>query len=255
MIPATLQLLAVTDKAADAAKRATEASTDLWTRLGNYQVPSSQEIVNAVQSLEPWQAALLIGMGLVYLLQGWKIFKILVIVNAAVLGAMAGSMIGALQDQQWSLYGAIIGAAALAILAWPLMKFAISLMGALAGGFAGFSLWRYVSTVTSHTDLTQYSWVGGLIGLVLLGALAFLLFHLVVILFTSLQGSMLVVAGIVSLVLRYPPLHKNLYDSLVNDPHLLPALVAIPAAIGLIAQAAGWGKNRKKPAEPKKEEK
>jgi len=214
---------------------------------GVNQLPTAREVIERLQHFEVYQAAILLVVGVVYLLWGAKIFKFLVTLNLALVGLVLGSALGATHNSAWSMYGALIGAAVLAILAWPLMKFAVSFMAASAGAFAGYNLWHYVTAIYRH-DLTQYAYVGAIIGMVLLGALAFVLFRTVIMLFTSLQGAVLAVAGGVALALRYGPANKAVQDHLCNDPHLLPLLVIIPTAIGFFFQA--WGMARAKSAPP-----
>ena len=214
-------------------------------RFGN-GVPSPHEILEHLQTMGVWQGALLLAVGLVYLLQGWKVFKVLVIVNTAALGVYAGSFLGSLHSSAGSLYGAIAGGILLAVLAWPLMKFAISLMGGLAGGFAGYQLWRYVATVW-QPEYLKYSWVGAIVAAVLLGVLAFFIFRTVVMLFTSFQGSMITVSGILAIVFQHPLLLDKLVKPLETSPHLLPILILVPALIGFIVQAVGWRQMDKKP--------
>jgi len=202
--------------------------------MANWQPPSRGELVQDIQSLGPVQAAVMLAGGLIYLLQGWRVFKFLVIINGAVAGVLIGSALGALQSDDWSLYGALIGGVVLAVLCWPLMRLAIGLTGALVGGVAGLGVWHYVAHW--QPSIEPYAWAGGLAGALLLGVLAFFLFRMIIVVITSVQGSAMTVGAILALALLITQLRKPLLTELTHNPHLFPALIAVPAVIGIIVQ-------------------
>jgi hypothetical protein len=224
-------------------------SAEFLSRLKAFEVPSQGEIVTALQQMGWLQAVLLVAAGLVYMLQGWKIFKVLVVVNAAVLGGMLGAWIGGMLEGEntWLLTG-IAGAVLLAVIAMPAMKYAVSVMGALAGSIVGFAAWKYVATAAGQPDVAYYAWVGALIGLITLGLLAFVIFRFVIVTFTSFQGAAMVVSGILAMAFKSPRLGEPLRAELMGNIHLLPLLVVVPAAIGFTFQhsAAAMAKKRKR---------
>lgn len=238
----------VQQQALGAAQAARQGGAELWTKICNYQVPSQHEFIESLPAMEVWQGAVLIVVGLVYLFYGWKVFKVLVVLNALAMGFILGASLGNLHSQPWALYGGGAGAVVLAALAMPLMRFAISLMGALAGALAGYHIWNYVTAVSHRGDLAQYSWAGAVIGLLVLGALAFVLFKLAVMIFTSIQGSLLLVSGVLSLLLKYQPFFDKAHEPLATGAGLLPLLVAGPAMLGLMMQAVFHNLHRKKAA-------
>ncbi len=221
-------------------------------------IPSQGEVVDYLMDLAQGNygaimAMLLFACGLVYMLQGWKIFKILVIANAAVLGAMIGAHVGGfLRGQDTWLYTGVAGALLLAVVAGPLMKYAVSLMGGLAGSFVGYSLWHYVARTVGRAELGQHAWVGALIGLVTLGLLAFVILKAVVTVITSVQGSVMTVSGVVALMMKHPSLRESLEFPLRQNTHLVALLVGVPAVIGVAFQYSGLAK--KAAAKKKKEE-
>ena len=234
---------------------ATKASKAVTDNLGGLQIPSPQDVLDMLDRLPVYQGAILLIAGLVYMLWGWKIFKILVTVNLAAVGAYLGSVLGAMHSEQWSMYGTLIGAVVLAIVAWPLMKFSVSLMGAAAGAFAGYYLWVYFTNLY-RPDLTHAQPVAGVdaacvaafVGMLLVGAMAFVLFRTVIMLFTSLQVAVLAVAGGVALAMKYEPAHKEVRLHLLNDPHLLPLLVIVPTLVGFLYQALALARRKPAPA-------
>jgi hypothetical protein len=197
------------------------------------RVPSPQEYVDRLQDLDPLVAVLVLGAGLVILLQGWRIFRVWVVVTAAMVGVAVGDRLAQLLPGQYvQVICPLAGGLLLAMLAWPLMKYALGLIGAVTGGLLGHGLLRYLAAALDRPELAQYAWAGGIAGAILLGASAFFLFRMVVILSSSLQGSVMVVSGVLGLLLKYPRLQLPLSWSLVHSAHVLPLLVAVPAAVG-----------------------
>jgi hypothetical protein len=111
------------------------------------------------------------------------------------------------------------------------MKWAVAVMGGIVGAFAGASVWMTVRGLDPH-----YAWAGAMTGLVGFGLFAFILFRGSIIMYTSLQGSLMVVAGVLGLVFKYPDFTTRVSQSLSKQPLLLPVLVLIATALGLIFQ-------------------
>ncbi len=215
-------------------------------------MPSQTEVVDYLIDLGSSEygavmAMLLFACGLVYMLQGWKIFKVLVVANAAVLGAVVGGKLGMLlHGQNTWLYTGIAGGLLLAVLAGPLMRYAVSLMGGLAGSFLGYALWRYLADTLGQPDMLTYAWVGALIGLITLGLLAFVILQIVVTIVTSVQGALMTVCGIVALLMKYQPLRDSLEMPLRHNTHLVLLLIGVPAVIGFAMQQTYIAKKARK---------
>ena len=226
---------------------------DLWAKVASLQMPSQIEYVNCLTGMHLAVAIIMFTCGLVYLLHGWKVFKMLVVVNSALLGGFVGSHVGGiLGGGNTSVFAGVAGSLLCAVLALPLMSLAISLMGGLAGAFLGCGVWIYVAEAAGKPAMAQHAWAGGLIGLVTLGLLAFVLLQAIVMVFTSLQGALMTVSGVMAVLLRIPPLRAGLYSRLAGNTHLLVLLIGTPAIIGLGCQYAAIvrkAKKKKKAAE------
>ncbi len=208
---------------------------------------SQQAFLSSLHQVSLAPAILLAASGIVYLLYGWKIFKVLVVCNALIIGAIFGTHLGLMfNTPNMPLYMAIGGGSLLAMLAWPTMKFAVAIMGALAGSLLGFGVWQYISAATQNAEMARFGWAGALIGLVLLGLLAFILFRVAVISWTAFQGAMMIVAGLVALLLKHQQFQQNVSQALRGNVHLLPLLVGVPAGIGFIFQDAALVKKARK---------
>jgi len=210
-------------------------------------MPTRQEYVDLLTDVVFFEAILLVALGLIYLLAGWKTFKALVVVNMVVIGAILGSMLGSQSaGQNMQIVGGLLGGLMLGIVAVPMMKPAVALMGGLAGSFMGYGLWVYVASLNGNPDPVQHAWVGALVGLITLGMLAFLLFQETVVVVTALQGALLAVTGALALAMRVGSARESLSRNLVDNTHLLPILILVPTLIGIVFQCSGSAKLKKK---------
>ena len=216
---------------------ASQRGSDLMSKLASLEMPTQVDYAYFLLNMDIVLGIILLIGGAAYLLRGWKIFKILVILNAAVMGGVFGSQFGQmLRGANMPLFGGIAGVLLFAVLAWPLMKFGVSLMGGLAGSFLGFGVWSYVSELSGKEALAEHAWAGGLIGLIGLGLLAFVIFKLVIMIFTSVQGSLMIVSGTCCLLMHLNPLRDKLHTALASNMHLLALLICVPAVIGFAFQ-------------------
>jgi hypothetical protein len=103
-------------------------------------------------------------------------------------------------------------------------------MGGIFGALLGASMWRAVGLEPS------LCWAGALTGLVGFGLLSFILFKASVMMYTSLQGSVMLIFGILGLVYKYQDIAPKLTESMTLKPFLLPVSIFIPALLGLIYQ-------------------
>jgi hypothetical protein len=237
-----LQMLA--QAASHASKAASQAAAAAPPPLG----PDGKPIVTPVQTVpdsyfqnlpinDIWnfivhtswlQAVVFVAFGMIYLIYGWRIFKVLVIINFAMLGLFGGMHLG--QKLGSPLWGGILGAIAMGVVSWPFMKYSVAVLGALAGAVVGGALWR---TMTLPDPLI---WCGALAGLVAGGFLAFSSFKVSIMLFTSLQGSMFVVIGMLALLAAYPEISAHISLAVYTNMFFLPLLLIVPTAAGIYFQ-------------------
>ena len=210
------------------------------------QLPTQAQFIQSLDEMGTLQGLLLLAAGLVYMLYGWKVFKTLVIVNAGLVGLIVGHYLGSLGSGSMRWFGAIAGAVLLAALAWPLMKYAVSVMGAIAGGVLGYGAWSAIAVSLGRQDLIPYAWAGAVMGLIALGLMAFVILQMTVIIFTSLQGAIMAVGGLLSMLMKHETIRQRLVDSFADNPALLPLLYAVPALIGWALQYATILKKAKK---------
>ncbi len=208
-----------------------------WLHSAAQHIPHQMDLLAWSQQMTPGVATILILLGLVYMLFGIRIFKMLVMLNAAIVGGFLGVLaVGA--HGEGALACGLIGAVLAAAIAWPIMKYAVAIMGGIFGAMLGASVWH---TLSLAPDLV---WAGALVGLVGFGLLSFVLFNGSVMMYTSLQGSFMMVFGVLGLLYKYADLAPKVTTHLNLEPYLLPALVLVPAVLGLIFQqhhATGHG--------------
>ena len=187
-----------------------------------------------ITALSWLQAVLAISFGVVYLLYGWRIFKILVIISFGLLGMFAGIYSSRLASIS-EVWGGLIGLVVLAVLAVPLMKWAVCILGAVAGGVLTAGLWYAF-------ELPQmYIWAGGAVGAVAGGMISFIVLKAAVMLFTSLGGSVITVVGLLALLHIYEtemevPATTHIHDLVFDQNWFLPLALLIPTIIGIAAQ-------------------
>jgi hypothetical protein len=194
--------------------------------------PHEGDLLAWCQGMTPGVAALLIMVGIVYLLFGFKIFKAVVLLNAAILGGYIGASLAINFNNrpETEVACGLIGAFAAAAVTWPTMKYSVALMGGVFGALLGASIWKTVNLEP------QLVWAGALTGLVLFGLLSFVLFRGSVMLYTSLQGAFMLIFGILGLIYKYNDIVPQVNHHLTYQPLLLPVAIFIPATLGWIFQ-------------------
>ncbi len=204
--------------------------------LGKVEMPSRANFVEGLANLGPFEAVGLALAGLAFVVYGFRYFKAFVLVDSAVLGAMVGGYLGSLgQSTNLPLLMGMGGAVTLVVLGWYAMRYAAAVFSALAGGVLGFGLWHVVAAMLGNDGMLRQAWAGGLVGVIALGLLALVAFRPTVMVFTALQGAVMIVSGVCSILLSRNVI-SSLKGELVGNDYLLCILVAVPAAGGFIYQ-------------------
>ncbi len=195
--------------------------------------PVLDSLWGQVTTLSWLQAIIAISFGVVYLLYGWRIFKVLVVICFGLVGVFAGINIGARFGSE--ILGGILGLVALGGLSIPLMRWAVSLLGAVSGGILTSGIW-YACGLPE-----RYMPAGALIGIIAGGMISFIVFRIAVMLFTSLGGGTLIVTGVLSLLYHYErvqePPTETMKAMLYNHQWFLPVLLLASTLIGMMSQS------------------
>lgn len=207
----------------------TESTTTFhqWAAHPNFW-PTQANLREWWQHMDPASATVLILGGLVFLFSGFKVHRILIALTAAALGAYLGAGFGDRGGQFW--VGFLGGLLLFGLLAWYFTSFAAAVLGSIVGALLGAALWQMAGLDP------KLAWSGAATGAVALGLLCFIIFRISVIVFTSLQGSIMFVLGSLGMAYFYPALQPTIDHTLHNRPFVLPSVVLTLALTGLIYQ-------------------
>jgi hypothetical protein len=203
---------------------------------GQTQIVPLDFIWEQITSLTWLQAVIGISFGMVYLLYGWRIFRIMVVICFAFAGMYAGMLAGQrLGGQGGELWGGVIGVCAAAAVSMSLIKWGVSVLGAAAGGIVTGGLW-YAFGLPE-----QYIWAGAVIGIVAGGLMSFILLKISVMLFTSLGGSVILGISFLALLYQYQtkvmnPPSGNIHEMMFGKTWFLPLIIIVPTMIGMVVQ-------------------
>lgn len=203
-------------------------------------VIENKEIINIdwiwaqIESLSWFHAIVAISFGAVYLLYGWRIFKVLAVICFAMIGLFIGIFLGDKVNNP--VWGGIIGVAVLGFVSIPMMKWAICILGALAGATLTGAMWY------AFEQPEMYLWAGASIGLVAGGLISFIVFKYAVMLFTSMGGSATIMAGVLALLHQYQKLNTPeaettaIQDMVFTHKWFLAVIIILPTVIGVYTQ-------------------
>jgi len=184
-----------------------------------------------ITSLSILEALTFISFGTVCLFYGWRVFKILVIISFSLIGLILGIMASdKMLGGENQIIAGLIGMGGMAALSVPLMRWAVSLLGAVSGGIITAALW-YAFNLPE-----VYIWAGALIGIVAGGMISFIIFRISIMLFSSLGGGVLMVTGLLALLYLYPETTDQVQSIFYENRWFLPIALLVPTAIGVAVQ-------------------
>jgi hypothetical protein len=184
-----------------------------------------------ITSLNLLEALTFISFGVICVFYGWRIFKVLVVISFALIGLLGGVTVSyKISGDGSQLLGGLLGLVFMGVLSVPLMRYAVSVLGAIAGGVLTSGIWYAIGL-----DQT-YILAGTLIGIVAGGMIAFITFRIAVTLFSSLGGSALMVTGMLALLYLYPQTSTNVEEVFFTHRWFMPVALAVPTAIGVYVQ-------------------
>jgi hypothetical protein len=190
--------------------------------------PGQLDLINWCQEMAIGTALLFTLLGFVYLLYGYSNYKWLITVNAAIVGLYVGVAVG--HHYGHSMLGGGLGGIFAASVTFPLMKWSVSIIGGICGALVGAGVWNAVGLEPN------FAWAGAMTGLVGFGMFSFILFRGSIIMYTSLQGAMMLIIGLLALAFKYQDMGVKLSQTMTGQPFVLPIAVFVPAILGLIYQ-------------------
>ena len=196
----------------------------------NAHNPIIQTVWDQVAKLGLIEAVTFISFGLVCLVYGWRVYKVLV----TICFGLAGLLVGVLANQQliggnvvWLCVITIILFAGISV---PFMKWGVCILGGIAGAILAGGGWLAFGLPL------QYLWAGSLTGLVAGGMISFAAFKAAVILFSSLQGSALLATGGLAVFYEYLPGRDKLQAMVFEQKWFLPVVFVAPLLVGMVVQ-------------------
>jgi hypothetical protein len=192
-------------------------------------IPPIDFIWKQIVELNLGESLAFICFGVVCLLYGWRIFKILVTLCFALVGLFGGLMVNEKLVGGNGMWLGLMGIVMMGVLSLPLMRWGVSALGAVAGGILTGGIW-YAFALPDG-----YIWAGALAGLIAGGMISFIVFKLAVVLFTSFGGGALIVTAFLAVLYDYFDPEK--VRILVFDYRwFLPVALIVPTLVGIIVQ-------------------
>lgn len=187
---------------------------------------SADRVLGFEHGIPTWLVLLVGAVGLVWLLLGWKLHRVTLVVAGAMTGACAGSLLASWAGLARG-WGIAAGAVLLSLLVLPLWRLAIFMLAGAAGGLAlGQLLHRFV-----HAGLF---WWGFLAGFLLAGLLSVRYLRALVIVATGIFGAQLFAWSACQL------LGRSLLPALLhfnsNHPLSWSIVVFLLALVGTVVQ-------------------
>ena len=178
-----------------------------------------------------WDIALLL-LGLIFLCSARRSYRALIMANCAALGWYLAMFLA-----HWSWIAGAVAAlvgTVLGVLLVPMMRVALFILGAIAGGAAGVALWHVFK------QPPDYRWVPAILGVIVLGVAGLYVFEACAVLICTLEGAMMIVIGTTGLIMRYGT--TNLRDKFVanvaKQPINLLAIIIGICCLGILVQLA-----------------
>lgn len=275
--------------AADAAA-VTPAPIDMWAEAHRLfqtgidifshgdALAQPQSLVQHLTQLGTVWAIVFVIAGLTCMLKGYQFYKVVVIVLTVLIASLAGYWLGVSIQAPPFITAGCMGLL-LGVLALPLMKYAVALLGGLSGAFIGANLWAGIALAFDSAYAKKVAdfeagngadpasgllaklaenvpadayWIGALAGLLACGILAFVLFKISIHLFTSVSGATIAVFGVIALLLNIDNFSGTVAEGLSSSALIIPMLILVPATIAFLMQemnsGAFGGKGGAKPA-------
>lgn len=192
---------------------------------------------NQISTMHWLYALLLLSVGVVYIMYGWRIFRVLVVISFGFIGMFLGMICGDkfFVSDNAVLWGGIVGMGLLAAVAVPLMKWCVSMLGAVAGGILTSGIW--IAFGLSETYLPA----GFIVGFIAGGLISFIMLKVSVMLFTSLGGALILISGLLSLIHEYDlkisnPITSFAHDLIYTYQWFLPVALIVVTLIGISLQ-------------------
>ena len=195
------------------------------------QMMDFERLWQKLDAISTVQAMGALTIAIIFIFYGWRLFRLLIALNFICIGLVLGQKAGEFSQQpNIVLFCGVLGAIFLGVMTYPFMKYCAAALGALAGSIIVGALWK--GFMGANAEILP----GVLAGLVAGGFLAFSSFRYTVMMFTSVQGSVMLLIGIMALLKRETPLADTMKQYLIDMPMNLPAILAVCVVFSILLQ-------------------
>lgn len=195
-------------------------------------------------------ASVVVVVGGLCVVNGYKWHKWVVIALAFLLGLFVGNILS--QQMGKSAIVAIALGVLFATVATPMLRWTVAVFAGLTGAILGANAW----TLANATPVNA-QWAGACMGFIAMALLSFVIFRIVVVMFTSIGGAAMLVLGSITLLMQVPGWQDSIRTHLTGNHYLIPLLVTVAAVAGFVLQesrvraegsaaASGGGGEKKK---------
>jgi len=189
---------------------------------------SLQAFLNTLERQDLVLGLFLLGIGLVFLLLGLRVFKALIMISFGVIGFVLGASLPSAEGLR--LVCALLAAVGLALASTISLRVSVAVLaGAWSGVLAmGLLLWLGVGE-----PLTL---LFGIAALVLAVALSLIMYQEVIAYVTSLEGALLFLSGLIVFLSQSRPLWGHIRGLLTDNLIFAPFLMLAGTVTGFVFQ-------------------
>jgi hypothetical protein len=191
-------------------------------------------LLESLQSMSVVLASILMFVGAVCLVRGWRWHRLIVLVLALLGGVGLGHMLSLSMGRSTVI--AIAVGLLCAALAAPMLKWTIAILAGAVGAFVGANAWGLLAP-----DDAAQAWAGAAMGFIALGLASFILSRVIITFFMSVSGGVLFVTGSIALLLHVESVRTPILTHLEEAPMVVPLLVVVASVLGFIIQRPGGG--------------
>jgi hypothetical protein len=198
------------------------------------------EFEQAIQQLGStpfWLGLIMVVIGLVYLLAGWRLFRFMIVLSSifggAVFGIVLTGWVGR-ENMWWG--GMILGAVVFGVLSYHLVRYYVGLYGLALGYVIGVLLLRMLVDATGRSDFLMFWWAAGLILAVPFAIFAFIYYRVVTMYLMAMSGASLVMTGGLSVLLSQYGADSQTVHALSENPFTIRLVWFCLVAGGTILQ-------------------
>ncbi|MDG2030064.1 MAG: hypothetical protein P8J45_03555 [Phycisphaerales bacterium] len=191
-------------------------------------------LLDSLESMSVVLASILLFVGAICLVRGWRWHRLIVLVLALLGGVGIGHMLSLSMGR--SMVVAIAIGLLCAALAAPMLKWTIAILAGGVGAFVGANAWGLLAP-----DDAAQAWAGASMGFIGLALASFILSRVVITFFMSVSGGVLFVTGSIALLLHVESVRTPILTHLEEAPMVVPLLVVVASVLGFIIQRPAGG--------------